>query len=389
MTSNFTVASRTDAANEDGASSRGRSLLLFLLGTGIALFLQGVFSVQNGGPTALLHVGDDSELRGAITADLGAVELWHGVGHDGRFSYAIARSPFSFEGSGLDEPAYRYRRYLYSLVAGGFGQLGPWPTLYGLMLLAAVGFGLGAVGSAAVGRSLGVGRWSAVAGLVNLGVLSGVLQLSADPLAFGLAMVGAAAWLRDRRFAALLLFVLAVWSKEVYLLVPLGIAAWELWERRWTHAAVVVTVPATFGATWWVTLTALFPETSVTNSAFAPPFVGLLRAFELPGTGFSLGSQIITLSLIVVLSIATLSMRHRLLAALSGGWIVLALISHEQVLHQDSMRAFAPLFTFAFLASVLAVRHVAGHSALDPLGSPGPAPLREQEGTVDPGPATP
>lgn len=335
---------------------RRRAVTLFLLGTAIAIGLQLVFAMQNGGAGALLHVGAESELREQITGELGMIRLWPEQGHDGKFSYAIARAPFSFEDPLVDHPAYRYRRYLYSLLAGGFGSFPPVVTLYGLMAVAAVGYGLVAAGADALGRSRGAAPWSSIAGLVNLGILGGVLQLSSDPLAFGLSMVGAAAWLRDRRAVAVILFVLAVWSKEVYLLVPLGIAGWELWERRPTRAMLVVAAPGAFAAAWWLALTALFPETSTTNSAFTVPFAGIWNAAQYADTGFSLGSQLTTLVLILAGGCAAIVARDRLLLTLTGAWIVLAVISHEQIWHQDSMRAFAPLFTFAALAIVIAIR---------------------------------
>lgn len=327
----------------------------------MAAALQVAFAIQNGGATALLHIGAESELRGSIEDELGDIRLWPEQGHDGKFSYAIARQPFELDGAGVDHPAYRYRRYLYSLLGGGFGFFPPMLTLYGLMALAAVGFGLGAVGAAALARTLRAGQWSPIAGLVNVGALSGVLQLTSDPLAFGLSMAGAALWVRQRQIPGLALLLLAVWSKEVYLLVPLGIGLWEFWERRVSRGVVVAGAPICLAAAWGLALAAVFPETSMTNSAFTAPFSGIWSALGLAESGFSIGSQLTTLAVLLVGSVAPVVARQRLLLSLTGVWVGLALVSHEQVWHQDSMRAFAPLFTFAVIAVAILSRQRGPH----------------------------
>lgn len=333
---------------------RGHLILLFLLGTAVALSLQAAFASSNGGPSALLHVGAEAELRASISQDFQQVVLWDGPGHDGRFSYAIAREPFSPGTSEADHPAYRYRRYLYSLVGGGFGLLPPNYTLYGLIFLAAVGFGLGVAATTDLGWRLGAGHWSIVAGLVNVGVLSGVLHLTSDPLAFGLAMAGAALWLRDRRSWSLLAFVLAAWSKEVYLLVPLGLAVWELWSgRRWRDALLILGVPGSFMFLWSVLLILSVPDGSMTNSAFSAPLAGIVRAFLLPGESFATISRLVTLLATTGAAITAFVHRGSALVWLTFPWVVLMAVSHEQIWFQDSMRAFAPIFTFAAMGAAV------------------------------------
>lgn len=327
--------------------------VLFMVGIAVALVVQLVFAANNGGPTALLHVGVESNLHPVITNELEGVRLWPAQGHDGKFSYAIAREPFNFAASAVDHPAYRYRRYLYSLLGGGFGLLSPTGTLYGLMLVAAIGFGLTTAASAAWARQLGAGDWSVIVGFVNLGILAGVLQLSADPLAFGLAMTGAALLLRNRLAWALVFFVLAAWSKEVYLLIPVAVAAWETWEGRWRRALLVAGVPGLFTLAWSAALVLAFPQTSLTNSAFSVPFVGIAKAFAQADSAFSFGSQVLMWTLILVATLACAVARHRLVTTLTVAWLALAIVSHEQIWFQDSIRAFAPLFTFAAAGLIL------------------------------------
>lgn len=333
--------------------ARRRVLIpLFLAGTAVALGLQAAFAANNGGPSALLHVGADADLRPSISEDFEELVVWDGQGHDGKFSYAIAREPLAPSESAVDHPAYRYRRYLYSLVAGGFGLLSPELTLHGLILLAAGGFGLGVAATADLGWRLGAGVWSIVAGAANVGVLSGVLHLTSDPLAFGLGMSGAALWLRDRKAWSLLALLLAVWTKEVYLLVPLGLAAWELWNgRRWRDALLVLGVPGSFVFVWSVLLILLVPDGSATNSALSAPFAGIVRAFLLPGDSFATASRVLTLVAAAGAAGTALAQRRSALATLTVPWVILMSVSHEHVWFQDSMRAFAPIFTFAVIGA--------------------------------------
>lgn len=339
------------ATRDPGAARVGHTRLmlgsLFVLGSAVAVIIMLAFSARHGGSAALLHVGEDSDLRSAIESELGEVPLWDGQGHDGKYSYAVARDPLSASDSEVDHPAYRYRRYLYSLLGGGLGTLSPHGTLYGLMAVTALSFGLSVAATASVARELGVGTWSPVVGFLNVGVLGGVLHLTSDVMAFGLAMLGLALWLRDHRAWAVIAFVLAVWSKEVYALVPIALFIFEWWEERRFHARLLL--PLAFAGIWAILLIITFPHTSVTNNAFALPFQGVATAWTLSSDGASLASQIVTWITVPCAALVAWRKRHRLLMAMIGVWASLAVISNEQILYEDSIRAFAPLFTFAIL----------------------------------------
>lgn len=338
-------------------------MVVFAAGVLLSLVIQGVFILKHGDVTSLLHVGAQSDIRQFVEADLGDVALWDGLGHDGRFSYAIAREPLPPGAPGMDEAAYRYRRYLYSLLGGAFGMLPAEATVWGLVLVAAVGVGTVAAAGAALARLLGIGPWSAAVGLTNLGAYNSALQLTSDALAFGLTLAGVVLWMRDRRLLAVTAFVLGVWTKEVYLLLPLGVALWETWRRNGREAVLAGAIPTAFVLMWSSLLVFLFPDSSPTNDSFVMPFTGIVRAWTLAGSGFSSGSQIFSWLVLGSALVLTLRIKQRLLLVLTVPWGILAVVSHEQIWYHDSIRAFAPLTTFAACALVLVATAPCPHAS--------------------------
>jgi hypothetical protein len=208
-------------------------------------------------------------------ADLPAGQTW-GVGYDGRFSYAIASHPWGST-QDLDQPGFRYQRILYPLIVRllSLGNAGwvPWIML-ALNLLAVF------IGSAVLGELLvrhGRSAWFALVFFLSLAFLLSVRLDSLEPLTFCLALSGWLAYEKRKILLAIILFALAGLTKEIGLLFPLALIAWEIVRNRWRRAAWLVASLLPY-AGWYVLCYFWFglPQEQVAKSSFEwIPFYGV------------------------------------------------------------------------------------------------------------------
>lgn len=221
----------------------------FLAGATAVAGAQAVHVGQRGwNVTSLLRVGEDAPARTRIGRDFPGLWLDPFHGHDGKYNYLVAREPAFWHAdaetlAGLQDPAYRYARPLYPLLAGLGGTLPPRGTLAGLVVVQVLAGGTVAAVLAVFARRLGLPAGFVVANLFNPGLYSSACLLTCDLTALALALAG---WTcaEARRFrAGAGLFALAVLAKEYYALLPLALAASLAWERRWRAAAAVGVLP--------------------------------------------------------------------------------------------------------------------------------------------------
>lgn len=193
----------------------------------LAVLYMGFIISQSGGPLGLVLVGTRfSEQRPDGTE-----------GYDGQFAYYIARDPAGAPAL-LDEPAYRYQRILYPLLArlltGGKAALIPW-ALPALNLL-----GL-AAGIAILELFLveyGVSRWYALpAGLYAGQILSLRVDLP-EPLALAMAMAGMWLFKQDRWRLSAVFFLLAALTKETMLIFGAAYGLYLLSRREFGRAII-------------------------------------------------------------------------------------------------------------------------------------------------------
>ena len=332
---------------------RLRTLLsLFLIGTAVALLFQWSFAQREGGWSALIHVGVENPDKGYFYEELGSVRAWDRWGHDGQQSYVIARDPFNLTGGStrVDHPSYRYRRYLYSLLAGGFGQLGPKATLTGLVIVAAAGMGFATAATADIARQLGARRWAGFAPLLTIGLFESLVILSSDVLAFAFAFIGLALWLRGRKGASAMALVAAVLSKEVYLLFALGLGAAAWWSGKRRQALRIAGIPTVVAVIWALLLQVwLSADTAQDQGSFTLPFFGIGRAAWVWAHEGTYLTAAIALVSLVSAPLMGLVLRDRLLTWLSLPWVGLAIVTSEIVWWRDAFRAFAPLWLFTIL----------------------------------------
>jgi len=194
-------------------------------------------------PVAKLAVRDDPGFR--LRANSGF--------YDGAFFYAIARDPLATgEAHHLvteapyywGHPGYGWLAWVAS--AGGRPRAVP-DALLAVGLLAIVVAG---VAASLLATALGWTAWGGLAVALNPGLLFAVANDTSEALGAALLFTGLAAYLRGRRGWAIACFAALSLVKEPLVLVPLAIAAWELWRRRPPLAAAAV-VPA---LAWWAYL---------------------------------------------------------------------------------------------------------------------------------------
>jgi hypothetical protein len=174
--------------------------------------------------------------------------------YDGAFFYAIARDPLATgEAHRLVHPApYYWGHPAYgwlAWLASGGGQPGAVPNALlavGLISMLVAG-GAGSL----LASSLGWTPWGGLAVAINPGLALAVSADTSEAPGAALLLVGLAAYARGRRAWAAVFFAALCLVKEPLALVPLAIAAWELWRRRRPPLVAIAVVPA---LAWWLYL---------------------------------------------------------------------------------------------------------------------------------------
>lgn len=304
-----------------------------------------------------LRVGTESGTRAFIEDELGPIPLTEGLGHDGQYSYLIARDPWGLEGLPdlADDGAYRYRRALFGWLAGGFGMLKPRSALIGLTVWSIAGLGLAAAATAHVAARLSARRWAVLGVLANLGLLLSVQLATADTLALGLAMTAVVLAVRRRVIWAILLLGLAGLAKDVYLLFAIGLAGWSLTEGDRKAALAYLLVPAIPLAMWVTWLSWQVGDGLSTKENLAMPLAGVIGSFGEWGTASDIVQSLVALVATAAATAWAVLTRHRMVLWLTLPWVAVALVSSSVVWGDgnNAVRAFAPLWLFALLGAGL------------------------------------
>jgi len=209
---------------------------------------------QHWDTTALVRIHGALPVSKLATQSDPAFRLRENSGfYDGAYFYAIARDPLATGQAHrlLDEAPYYWGHPAYGWVAwlaSAGGRPGAVPDALLAVGLASI-FLAGAAASLLAG-ALGWTPWGGLAVALNPGLVFAVSSDTSEPFGAALLLFGLLAYVRGRRGWAIGLFALLCFVKEPLVLVPLAIAAWELWRRRPPFVAAAV-VPA---AAWWVYL---------------------------------------------------------------------------------------------------------------------------------------
>lgn len=339
-----------------------------LIVAGAVHLIQGTFLE----PSVTLRVGIESPALSFVTSELGPIPVTRGVGHDGQFAYVLARLPLDLQAAAeyADVPAYRYRRPLYSWLSGGLGLLGPHATLWAMIGLSILAFGLAAAAAARLARQLDSRWWIPVGVVANLGLILAVQLTTVDTLACAFGLWALSCWLEGRRWLAVAALGAAGLTKEVYLLFAAGIAFGEVKAPVRDRFALlflgVLPVLAWSGILSWT-----LPGMTTTNGNLGLPLVGFLD-----GVRFWQAEPDVVLGFLSLLTvigglIAAIATRSRLVRWSIVPWLGIALISTTVVWGgaNNALRAFAPLWFLVVLEAGRQVQYRSTQSRLRDLPS--------------------
>lgn len=348
-----------------GPSNARFLVLWFLLGNLIAL---GALALQLTDPGSdlsdVLRVGIDSPAGPFIESELGPVRMTNGQGHDGQYSYLIARDPLDLDGLArlADDGGYRFRRALYGWLAGGFGLLPPREALIGLAFWSILGVGLASAALADIASSLGTATWVVGGVIANIGLWLSVQLATADALAMGLALLGVSLMLRRRETAAAWVMAAAVLTKDSYLLFPLALGGWMVAALGFRRAIAFVLPSLGALISWALWLQLRTGDGFSLKGNLGVPLRGLMQALP-----WSSGPDLV-LGAIALLGLAlsvtgVFLTRDRMLGWLAIPWILTAILSSSLVWQEgnNAARALAANWTLGFL--MLGYRLTSGREA--------------------------
>lgn len=207
----------------------------------------------------------------------------HPGAYDGQWYWGIAVDPVATGDvhQHFDRASYRYGHPLYGwlgwLLSGGQGRA----AAYALAIVSLLSMLAAGIVASLLGRTTGRDGWDGLFVALNPGLLYAGAHTLAEPLCAALLIGGLLAYVRGRRGAALLCFVLLPLSKEPLVLVPLAVAAWGLLRRRIAYRdAALLAATALPAVGWWIyarlQLGAWF--TSGESTTFHSPLGGWKRA---------------------------------------------------------------------------------------------------------------
>lgn len=347
-----------------GSSSRPTAFVgtaAFLVAAGIALFtvdaaggLVGLLRVPAVAPQFVEYV-EEATGRDIVGSP--------GLGHDGKFFFALAVDPFLLDpelnASWLDRPVYRAQRILYPMLAGGFGLLSPPLVLWGLVIVNIAAMGLGSWALARIATALGGSPWLGFSFVINPGMTIELALDGSSILAWALAAWGLAELLEKRSSAAAGLLSLAVLARESLGVVAVGAFLFVWFTTRRAPWRVLV-APAATGAVWWAWVRVRVGHLPATGGAGSVVFPlqglsrGVLAWFETGGLTLLLGLMVFGC---VVVVIASAWKRPDVLSWSTIGFVPLLLVLHEDVLKDglNLVRAVAPLVSSGLVLLVIAV----------------------------------
>ncbi len=193
-------------------------------------------------------------------------------GYDGQFTYAIALDPLNAAPQ-IDVPAYRYQRILHPILARIVALGQPGLIVWAILLVNLVAY---AAGVAALERLLideRISRWYALVYALFGGMFFAVRVSTAEPLAYGLALLAILAERRGRLVWMAILLALAAPAKETTLFFIAGYLLYFALERRWREVlrlGIIAVVPF---ALWQIVLKLWLGQFGVgSGGADATPF---------------------------------------------------------------------------------------------------------------------
>jgi hypothetical protein len=335
----------------DALRTPPRPILWAILGLVTALAVQVGQAVSLGGWSSLLAVGQNSPLRPIVERELGDAIVIAGSGHDGHVAYVVALDPFALEDPEVvPNAAYRYRRILYPVLAGGFGSVDGESLLWSLVGLNAIGFTMAVYWAGALATIRKLPVWIPLAALLNIGLWLSLQVSSPDVLAFALMLFGLVAHFRGRVGVAVILLALATLTKEVYGLVPLSLAAYawrsESLRRAWPYLTSLLPL-----GLWSLYLVARLRDPFETGGNLTWPLGGIIDGASSWPTNAARDLFFLAFTGLALIAAGWLVARRpaSVWSWLAAPWLALALVSSHWVwdFGNNVARAFLPCLAFA------------------------------------------
>jgi hypothetical protein len=197
-----------------------------------------VISVKGWQPSVLIRMGADEPLAPLARATDPDFAFVDPAGHgDGVYYYAIARDPFATaeEHKLIDGAAYRYGHPGFSWVASAAstGRDDLLPLIF--LLLGVAGIAIAAGTSALIAGELGWSPWIGLFVALLPGLIYSVTIDTSEPVGAALLLFALLAWQRGRWKVALPALAFLCFVKEWFVVVPVGLAIWELVRERERH----------------------------------------------------------------------------------------------------------------------------------------------------------
>ncbi len=331
---------------------------------------------QGGDTTALVRMHANLPLaKLALRSDPGFRLRQDSGFYDGAYFYAIARDPLA-RGQAhrlLDEAPYYWGHPAYGWLTW-LASAGGRPTGVPDALLAIGLLSISIAGAAAslLASALGWSRWWGLVVALNPGLVFAVSNDTSESVGAALLLLGLAAYVRNRRGWALGLLAALCFVKEPLVLVPLAIAARELWRTRRLPPTATAVVPAVL---WWVYL-------RIHLGAF--PFGQGSERLTAPDTA-QLGQAAVPLIIVVglaifVAAVYALQLRTVVAPAFLGIAALYACITPNGVQYpKDLIRELALVLTL--LPFVFATRSTAPDPASARRYPRAPLPFRRRSGS--------
>ncbi len=242
----------------------------------------GTRVARSGDPAAMIRAGEQFAAPELLPSD---AVIEPATGYDGQFFFYLAQDPLlTGRAASWDEetsphvdwPGYRYQRILLPalgwLTSWGNPDVLEW-TLPLINVLAVLGTGF------LLARFLSLrGRspWLSLVFMVSLGMLAGVTNDLADPLAAALFVAGVLWWLEGRAAPAVIALAACLLARELYVLPVATIALLEL--LRAPRRGLPWLVPLAVLGAWQIGLRLILAAPVTPDAAERPSIVPLLGA---------------------------------------------------------------------------------------------------------------
>lgn len=187
----------------------------------------------NGRVSVLTRIAFDEPLaRLAVTNDPDFAFVFRSGHYDGAYFYAIANDPFA-RGQAhtlIDQAAYRYGHAFYGVLGWIISGSNPKGIPYTLLAINLAAVAAGAFLVSRIAAEMGRSAWWGLLIGLNPGLIMAASADTAEPLGTALFLGGFWLWRRSRPMPAALLLSLAALTKEPFLVVAVGLAAYEAWR---------------------------------------------------------------------------------------------------------------------------------------------------------------